>query len=233
MPALTSLDSSPQAVFKGNDLEYKETDYYRPQKLHRIVEVVDRSSDTNSQQSIPGQCTPFLEVRAYKGFENEYKNNFRYVMTLGIASSFLIMGIVFYTFDQQTKRQDEKMVRNAAQSNTVIASLFPSTVRDRLFNIPEDDTMKKEDAGGFAAPSVSGSTTAGGSLDTDNVIGTSSPSALNATFCDIIQTFLTTLPIQLISTRRSRSCLRILPVRRRSMFPFVHKVVFVLMCLPS
>ena len=106
---------------------------------------------SDPRKSVPhevvgGQCSPILEVRPLKAFPDDYGSNFRYAMTLSIAASFAVMGLVFYAFDKQTKIQDEKMVQYAAQSNQVLASLFPSNVRDRLFNKnPEHSTCRSDD----------------------------------------------------------------------------------------
>ena len=165
---------SVQATFKAYEVKYKAADYYRPLELKTTIHVFADAQEEAARESVGGQCTPFLEVRPLKAFPGNYGTDFRYVMTLGIAASFAIMGAVFFAFDKQTKAQDKKMVQYAAQSNQVLASLFPSTVRDRMFNKnpAEDSTMKDEDAGGFASPNNDGLSTSGGSsyADTENVI---------------------------------------------------------------
>lgn len=164
---------SLQAFFKEYDVKYKEADYYRPLKLKTTIYMDADPKEETSRESVGGQCTPFLEVRPLKEFPDDYGTNFRYAMTVSIAASFALMGLVFYAFDKQTRVQDEKMVKYAAQSNQVLASLFPANVRDRLLNHnPDDKNMKAEDAGGFGVPSNENGSTVGGSstADAENVI---------------------------------------------------------------
>lgn len=160
-----------QAVFSGFQLKYKEVDFYRPKTLHTYIPMSEESQiETGDESFLAGKCAYFLEVRALKDFSNGYGSNFRYAMTLGIAASFAIMGAVFYTFDKQTKLQDKKMVEYAAQSNTVLASLFPSAVRDRMFN-KNEIKVTDEDARGFVPSVEGGSTTnAGSTALTDTII---------------------------------------------------------------
>ena len=158
-----------QSIFKTNYVKYKEGDYYRPLELQSIHYMKGDSENHASHGFLQGQCAPFLEVRPLKDFPKKYGTNFRYAMTISIAGSFAMMGLVFCAFDKQTKLQDEKMIQYAAQSNQVLSSLFPSTVRDRMFQSPEEK-LKDEDAGGFAAPTDGNSTIGGSSADPENAI---------------------------------------------------------------
>ena len=125
-------------------------------------------SGHRARQSVEGKCTPYLEIHALRDFPDDYGDFFKYIMTICIAASFALMGGVFYGFDKQTQVQDEKMARLAAQSNTVLASLFPSNVRGRMFNNQWEDKVEGEDLDGF--PSPYDGISEGVSTGADNVI---------------------------------------------------------------
>ena len=154
-------------------------------ELYEVIYLSDDPEKNAAGESDNGSCMPYLDVRPLKDFPEGYGNYFRYAMTLSIALSFGLMGLVFWTFDRQTKIQDQKMVQYAAQSNQVISSLFPSQVRDRMFNITTEEKVKDEDTGGFSAP-MDGNSTVGGSsaADVENVIADLYPNT-SILFADI------------------------------------------------
>lgn len=66
-------------------------------------------------------------------FEDSYKNNTPAVFSIVVSIAFFIMTLTFFTYDYVVHRRNKKVVRTAANSNAIVSSLFPSTVRDRLF----------------------------------------------------------------------------------------------------
>ena len=53
------------------------------------------------------------------------------------AGAFFLIAITFITYDRYVIRRNEKMIDQAARTNKIVASLFPSNVRDRL--LAEDE----------------------------------------------------------------------------------------------
>ena len=53
------------------------------------------------------------------------------------AGAFFLIAITFIIYDRFVIRRNEKMMDIAARTNKIVASLFPSNVRDRL--LAEDD----------------------------------------------------------------------------------------------
>lgn len=109
-----------------------DKDLYRPSLLNRTIDAFEDPEHTAARQLVDGHCTPYLEVYAYSGFQKHYGSHFRYGLTMLIATSFAILGLVFRLFDYQTKKNEEKVAQHAARSNVVLASLLPSHIRDRV-----------------------------------------------------------------------------------------------------
>lgn len=143
----STLDQSCQVVFKGHDIKYKDADLYRPTILKKVVKSSKADLyNIDDAEVVNGRCTPFLEVMALNAFAEDYSTNLRYVVTIGIGGvSFGLMGLVFILFDKQAKQQEDTLAKHAAQSNTVLASLFPSTVRDKLFNNEQKEEKEQKD----------------------------------------------------------------------------------------
>eukprot|EP00934_Nitzschia_sp_Nitz4_P000393 Nitzschia sp. Nitz4//scaffold129_size63868//17137//21252//NITZ4_006196-RA/size63868-processed-gene-0.67-mRNA-1//-1//CDS//3329534896//393//frame0 len=76
--------------------------------------------------------------------------------------------VAFHTYDVFVQRRNEKLVKNAARSNAIVASLFPSNIRDRLLNVPQhpavDDNQKKRTGSIGLKQFMSGGMVAGGDL---------------------------------------------------------------------
>lgn len=61
-----------------------------------------------------------------------------------VAGSFLLIALTFIMYDRFVIRRNEKVIDQAARTNKIIASLFPSNVRDRLL---EDEGSAKGQSG--------------------------------------------------------------------------------------
>lgn len=54
------------------------------------------------------------------------------------------MGLTFAAYDYFSNRRNRKVVDAAAKFNSIVSSLFPENVRDRLFADAEEKMRKKE-----------------------------------------------------------------------------------------
>jgi hypothetical protein len=55
---------------------------------------------------------------------------------------FLFTSLVFALYDRGVERRQRMVMTSAERSSTIVSSLFPSTVRDRLYAIPENGTAR-------------------------------------------------------------------------------------------
>ena len=60
------------------------------------------------------------------------------------AGAFLLIALTFIMYDRYVIRRNERMIDQAAKTNKIVASLFPSNVRDRLL---ADEEAQKEENG--------------------------------------------------------------------------------------
>jgi class 3 adenylate cyclase len=81
---------------------------------------------------------PYI-VLAYpsREFHNEYITNKPIVMTVIVVAIFVFTSLVFFTYDRLVERRQTKVMKTAVRSSRIVSSLFPSNVRDRLFQINE------------------------------------------------------------------------------------------------
>ena len=91
--------------------------------------------------SVDGHCQYYVEVYPSTTFQEKYNSNLPVILTVVVAILFFIMAGIFFMYDSLVKTRDEKVVGAAARSSAIVASLFPSNVRDRILADQEDQSQ--------------------------------------------------------------------------------------------
>jgi class 3 adenylate cyclase len=96
--------------------------------------VVPLSEHTLSEMTMktPGHCIYAFHIYPTKEFEEEYRSKLPIALTVVVASTFMLMIVTFFLYDWLVHRRNNKVVGEAARSNAIVASLFPSNVRERM-----------------------------------------------------------------------------------------------------
>lgn len=90
-----------------------------------------------------------LRVYPTQDLEDDYVNNLPLLYAMTVAFVFAFSTAVFLVYDLLVQRQQRIVMSKAIQSGTIVASLFPEAVRDRLFDEEEDRkaTFKRKGTG--------------------------------------------------------------------------------------
>jgi Adenylate and Guanylate cyclase catalytic domain len=83
--------------------------------------------------SAPGHCVYSITLYFSDEFKADSGNHLALISALTVVVVFLFMAAAFCMYDRFVRRRNDKIIGEAARSNGIIASLFPSQVRDRLF----------------------------------------------------------------------------------------------------
>jgi class 3 adenylate cyclase len=117
-----------------------QTEYLGPGDLHDPVydatQVVVQIPHFvyNETTLAEGHCIYSLLLYRSSSFSSYSKSsNLAVICTIAVSVAFLIMGCTFFMYDRFVRIRNGKIVHAAARSNAIIASLFPSQIRDRLF----------------------------------------------------------------------------------------------------
>jgi class 3 adenylate cyclase len=119
------------------------------------MEVVVPFSDYTRPEltmKTPGHCIYSFHVYPTKEFEDDYRSSLPIVLTVVVASTFFLMAVTFFLYDWFVQRRNVKVVGEAARSNAIVSSLFPSNVHARLF---EENAQKKAARRASEAPTKS------------------------------------------------------------------------------
>jgi len=92
----------------------------------------------------PDYC-PFT-VRVYPStiMLNTYVTDNRIIFTVGTVLIFAFTSAVFLLYDCWVERRQRIVMKSAVRTNEIVASFFPSTVRERIFLHQEEKKMKEK-----------------------------------------------------------------------------------------
>lgn len=124
--------SSPvlQASFMG-DGDLSDPSYHDQER-----KIVFDSFYENLDVHLPenGSCVYAFHVYPSDEFEHIFKTEIPIVFACVVAAIFLGMAVAFYVYDTFVRRRNDKVMTAAVRSTAIVSSLFPSTVRDRLYD---------------------------------------------------------------------------------------------------
>ncbi|EEC43180.1 predicted protein [Phaeodactylum tricornutum CCAP 1055/1] len=100
---------------------------------YEVVVPFNAYRDPELAANTDGHCRYSLHIYPSQQFAQGYKSSLPIVFTSLVAATFFLMALTFLVYDRFVHRRNIKVVNAAARSNAIVSSLFPSNVRDRLF----------------------------------------------------------------------------------------------------
>lgn len=94
---------------------------------------------------IDGNCLYSLEIYPSDELHMRWKEKMPTIFACVVAATFVIMALTFGLYDRFTRQRNKKVVKAAAKTDRIVASLFPSNVRDRL--LAEEVDFEKRQQG--------------------------------------------------------------------------------------
>jgi hypothetical protein len=105
---------------------------------------------TDQQLMAAGICLYRMDIYPTTDFMQFYQGAESAVYTTLIAIIFFIMAFVFLMFNRFIQVRNQKVVLTAARSNAIVSTIFPTNVRDRLFNDKATQMKSKHQVGSAA-----------------------------------------------------------------------------------
>lgn len=144
--------------------------------------LTDRSqhkADSATYTGVPldeEYCPFYIRVFPSTTMEDDYITNNAVIFTAVSVMIFVFTAIIFLVYDVLVERRQRKVYGAAKKSTAIVSSLFPSNVRDRLFD-EESNSPKISKKGVFRANQVSSAMKAYGGGDEGGQIMPSSGAA--------------------------------------------------------
>jgi hypothetical protein len=139
-----------------------------------------------STVDVRGHCAYTFTFYGSALFYEQNQTNLPLIFTILVMVIFVATSMTFCMYDGFVRRRNAKVLDAAAESNAIISSLFPTNVRDRLFEEAKQKaqlTKKGKKAGQAAAKSqlksmiTSGNLAAGSKSEVDDLIYEGKPIA--------------------------------------------------------
>jgi hypothetical protein len=92
-------------------------------------------------------CAYDLYIYPTQRMRDDFKSQTAEVMTAVVTVAFIVVIILFIAQDRYMERKNRQIAKSVEKSNAIIASLFPSNVRDRLFGQNGNDTTSQGSKG--------------------------------------------------------------------------------------
>ena len=136
-----SIDG-PKATFTG------EGDLHEPRftALHEDTNFTELWSDGNTAEQ-GGNCLYSMIIYPSTEFRSEFITNRPELFTLLIASICAVTGIAFLIYGYVSRDRQKKMMAIAMGTSAVVASMFPSNVRERVLKEAEERAMENLEEG--------------------------------------------------------------------------------------
>jgi hypothetical protein len=128
-----------QAYFSGPG------DFHEPAHTDTQVIIPFGNNQNPRTAHIPNHCTYTISLYATDGFAREYTTKTPIIATCTLAGMFAFMILLFALYDVFVFQRNEKVVIAAIRSTAIVSSMFPASVRDRVF--AKEAKASSQDAG--------------------------------------------------------------------------------------
>jgi Adenylate and Guanylate cyclase catalytic domain len=162
--------------YLGNgDLHPKQ---YDSMKLSSVGFHSLNSKSIQFASAIGPSCVYELYLYPTKEMYQYYFTYYPMILTSVVLVMFLLLWLLFSTYDDYVERRQKKVLDHAVRSDDILASLFPQNVRQRLFGAAGIEVVEEHDTSDF----ISNNNESFACLSTDDqttVHGDSSFTAVN------------------------------------------------------
>jgi len=123
---ITYLLSGADALYMGEG-DLSDPTYHEERQSTAVLQFTEIDSGTGSD------CLYTLLISPSDEFLQSYQTSDPVVFTIVIGCVFLAVIITFFVYDMYVQRRNDKITETAIRSNQVVTSLFPTELRERLF----------------------------------------------------------------------------------------------------
>jgi len=136
-----------KAIFLGQG-DYHEQEYDGTEYIIQLDDYLFPNVTTNT----PGHCMYSFITYSSTEYRESTMSNIPVMFTVAVGTIFLLVVIVFVVYDKFVNDRNAKVLNAAARANSILSSLFPKDVRERLVKEKEDQLAAKKLKNSGAAP---------------------------------------------------------------------------------
>eukprot|EP00980_Cylindrotheca_fusiformis_P003375 scaffold750_cov73-Cylindrotheca_fusiformis.AAC.1 len=126
---LTYRVDGPNAVFLG------EADLHDPEYNSFVVSEVFVDLEIDQSLLQEGTCVPVVNIHVYPTAELEksFQTDNGIIYTLAVFAIFAFTTLVFLLYDYSVGRRQRTVMDRVAQQDKIVSDVFPTAIRDRLY----------------------------------------------------------------------------------------------------
>eukprot|EP00980_Cylindrotheca_fusiformis_P009221 scaffold2004_cov101-Cylindrotheca_fusiformis.AAC.11 len=138
----------PNAVLLG------EADLHDPEYDDLVGSDILVDLDIDQSQLPEGSCVPVLTLRVYPSTEMEesLKTNNDIIYTVVVVVIFAFTTLVLLLYDFLVGRRQRTVMNRVVQQDRIVSDIFPTAIRDRLYENQAKQMMKGNDAEADGGP---------------------------------------------------------------------------------
>eukprot|EP00980_Cylindrotheca_fusiformis_P016206 scaffold4815_cov107-Cylindrotheca_fusiformis.AAC.3 len=138
---ITYQVDGPHAVFLG------ENDLHDPNYDALVVSEPFVDLHIDQSQLPEGSCVPVLTLHVYPSaeLEDSFKTNNDIIYTVVVIVIFAFTSIVFLLYDYSVGRRQRTVMDRIAKQDRIVSDVFPTAIRDRLFDNRAKNRMNAND----------------------------------------------------------------------------------------
>jgi Adenylate and Guanylate cyclase catalytic domain len=139
--------NGPTVEFLGvqdqHDVQYNNLGVQRT--LHELG-VFTKNNSLYSGAPLDDEHCP-MTIHLYPSDEMKFSftSNDPIIFTVAVIVIFAFVSLVFYGYDKMVQVRQESVMNTAVRSTAIVSSLFPSEVRDRLYQSSDTQPTKSDD----------------------------------------------------------------------------------------
>jgi hypothetical protein len=141
------VSSQPYSEFRHLP---KVSDLQKTSKQSWLPELGSFAQGSKSYTGLPlvnDTCPFYLRLYPSETMETDYKTNDPILFTVCAVLIFAFTSAVFIVYDRLVEKRQKTVMTTAVHTSAIVSSLFPATVRDRLFDADNEHDENRKTAG--------------------------------------------------------------------------------------
>ena len=151
-PTFTFQINGPSVKFIGRG-DHHDTKYDRfmiPSSIYDLDAFSSSKSYYSGTEVDTEYCPQTIRMYPSVDFENRYVTSQPLILMAAAVGIFLFTAVVFIAYDVVVECRQKKVMNTATRTSAIVSSLFPSNVRDRLFQQNEEQKEQQKEKQVFA-----------------------------------------------------------------------------------